>query len=102
MRATRFIGSGSSAAFFELSEHELRDRLESLEDALAGRSNGLKIRHAVRVQRGAELFDRGDRGHIALIILNDEGDLIEIVALLGEVMPEVFERFDIRIHPRDL
>ena len=42
------------------------------------------------------------RWQVALVVLDDVGELVELVTLLGEVLAQVFEAFDVGFHPLHL
>src|SRR5690606_26382503 len=95
-------GASASAAALELVQHELADGLERFEHAHAGTRVRLEIRHARRVQERTQLLDGNDVRQVALVVLDDVRNLVERIALLGEVGAEVVEAFLIGFEALDL
>src|SRR5512138_195056 len=95
-------GQGALAALLELGQDELGDGLQRLEDADAGGRDRLVLGDVPRVEQPAELLDGRDVGQVALVVLDDVGDPVEVVPLLGEVHAQVLDRLDVRLHALDL
>src|SRR5512138_114419 len=95
-------GQGALAALLELGQDELGDGLQRLEDADAGGRDRLVLGDVPRVEQPAELLDRGDVRQVALVVLDHVRDLVEVVALLGEVHSQVLDRLDVGLHALDL
>src|SRR5574341_1303503 len=95
-------GPKQLAALLELGQHELGDRLQRLEDPHAGRCDGLVLRNVPRVEQPVELVDGRDVRKVAFVVLDHVRDLVEVVALLGEVHSQVLDRLDVGLHPLDL
>src|SRR5436309_630393 len=54
------------------------------------------------IQRGLEVLDRGGVREVALVVLDDEGDPGQVVAVLRHVVVQVLHRLDVRFHALDL
>ena len=65
-------------------------------------SNGLEVRHAAGIQRRLHFLHRYDIRQVPLVVLNDIGNLVEIISLLREIDAQIFDALDIRLHALDL
>jgi hypothetical protein len=54
------------------------------------------------IEQVAQLLERGGIGQIALVVLDDVRDLVQVVALLGEVHAQVLDRLHVGFHALDL
>src|SRR5438477_84428 len=79
----------------ELGQDQLGDRLQGIEDALARRRDGRVFGDAGRVEKLSKLLDRCRAGQVALVVLHDVGQPVEVIALLDEVRAQVVKRFDV-------
>ena len=79
-----------------------RDRRERLEHAATRRRHGADRRCAVTVQLALEIFDRGDAADVALVVLHHMRHAGEVTLLLAQVVEQVLETLEVRVHPRDL
>src|SRR5262245_63369147 len=86
----------------EVAQDAARHRLERLKDALADGRAGLEVGRPVRIQQALHLVDRRRVREIALVVLHDARELVEVVALLGEVDAQVVEALDVGLHALDL
>ena len=91
-----------SLSFLKLHDHELGYSFESVEHAHAVGCHGLEIRNASRVQGFSHFVERNYIRQVALVVLDDERQLLEVVALLGEVDPEVLNTLEVGFHALDL
>src|SRR3954452_18298547 len=101
-RSCRTRGVVTLAASLELRQHQLGDRLEGVENADAGRGDRLVLRHVGRIEQLLELVHRGGVGHVPFVVLDDIGNLVEVVTLFLQVVAQVLERLDVRFHALDL
>ena len=85
------------------AQRQLGDLLESLEDARAGEGHGLAV---LETPFGVECvqhhLDGGDIGQIPLVELQDERQLVQVHADLGEVLAEVLQTLHVRLQHRHL
>src|SRR5689334_339325 len=91
-----------SLLLLQLGQDELGDRFEGVEHAGAVHGDRLERRLALEVELTIH-FARVDGGReVALVELHDVGDRLQVVALLFEVLVEIRERLDVRLHARFL
>src|SRR4051812_19509225 len=88
----------AAAALAQFGKYEFRDGLERVEHAVALGRDRFEVGYVRRIQQPAQLFDRRSARQVALVVLDDERDLIERVALLREVRAQILERLDVRFH----
>src|SRR4051794_3857219 len=94
------LGHGSlSLAFLQLDQDLLRDRLQGIEDADARRRHRLEGRLALVVERAIHLFDRYHAREIPLVELQGVGDRRQVEPVLLQVLFQVADRLDVRLHP---
>ena len=63
-------------------------------DAMLGRV----FHFPARVECSLQIFDRRGVGQIALVVLDDEGHLRQVVAVLGHVVVEILHGLEVRFH----
>src|SRR5229473_3858806 len=85
-------------ALFQLREHLPRDFLERFEDADALKCYGLHYRLVFLAELSRERVHRQHVWQVALVQLQDVGNLVEVVAVFFEVGHQVVERFDVGVH----
>ena len=84
-------------------EREARDRLQRLEDPLSEDCARLvALVSAVLVQVGLELLDGEDARQVPLVVLESEGDFVQVQPDLGQVGAEVREAFEVGLPHRAL
>src|SRR5688572_28981336 len=87
--------SGMSA---QRLQDQLADRLECVEHADTGNGDRLILRQTHRIQLTAQLIGRHGTGQIAFVPLQHDGQLRRIVAIISEVLVQVLERGNVRVH----
>ena len=100
----RAAGSPSSTRLLlaKLHQHLLRHGLERVEDAVTRGRGRLERRLALEVQLAVELLGGHRRREVTLVELQDVGNGREVEPVLPEVLLEVLERLDVRVHARFL
>ncbi len=86
----------------KLHKHLFRNVLQRFEDPGSRYCNSLEKRDALRIEEFVHIFDGGDIGQVSLVILDGIRELVEVIALFGEVDPEVLEALDVSLHPLNL
>ena len=92
----------SSAALAQFGQDEFGDRLQCLEDALSRGRDRVEFRHLIGIEKLLKFFEGRHVGQVPLVVLNNVGELIEVVTLLGQIGTQVVERFDIRFEAVNL
>src|SRR3954465_12644344 len=94
------LGHGSlSLALLQLDQDLLRDGLQGIEDADARRRHRLEGRLTLVIQRAVHLFDRYHAREIPLVELQSIGDRRQIEPVLLQILFQVADRLDVRLHP---
>ena len=85
------------ARLLEIHENHLRHGFEAFENARAIGGTSFEIGNfrIPMVEFAAQHFDGERIGHIALIVLNDERNFFDVVAISGEVVEEVVHRDEV-------
>jgi hypothetical protein len=80
----------------------LGDVLERFEDAHAGNRATLEPGHIAGIQKIVHIVQGSNVREIALVVLDRAGELVEFIALLCKVDPQVIKALNIGLHPFDL
>ena len=88
------------ALFAEFVEQHLRDGIERGKDVLSSARDDLEALHALLaiVQNELEIIDWRDVVQVALVVLQDVGNLIDRDILLGQVFLEIAKTLDVFLH----
>ncbi len=89
-------------AAFERREHAGGDQIERLEDALTVHGDGRHGGRALRVQHAVEVLDGQDVGQVALVVLKDDRQPLELAPLFEQVVAQVLEALEVRVRPQAL
>src|ERR1051325_391508 len=81
----------------QVREDQLRDPLQRLLDADAGRRHRLVVRRVQLVDLRVDLRDRQRVRQVAFVVLHDQRDLFDADALTLEVVLEVLQRLHVRV-----
>src|SRR5262249_47129931 len=101
--STAAAAEGRSAAHRpQIAEDYPRHGLERLEDSAPDRRAGLEVGQLARVEQPAHLGERRGVRQVALVVLDHGRELVEVVALVGEVDAQVVEALDVGLHALDL
>src|SRR6266480_567982 len=84
----------------KLVQQNLRNSVQGGENILPGAGDDLETLHSFLpvVQDVIQIIDRSDICQIALVVLQDVGDIVERHVLLGQVVLEIFETLDVLLH----
>src|SRR5512140_590880 len=91
-RACRSASASNGLLLPKLHQHLFRDGFQGVEDAEARRGGRLERRLALEVQLAVELLGGHRRREVALVELEDVGDVLEVEPVLVEVLVKVLER----------
>src|SRR5437867_3764616 len=82
-------------------EYHARDGVEGVEDPVAVDGHGLEVRDlpGPSVEHELHVLDGRDVGEITLVVLNDVGQLIQIVVVLPHVLFQIAEALDVFLQP---
>src|SRR6186713_330020 len=84
----------------EFLEDALGDALERVEHAVAAHRHGREARELLGVELLLQLLDGNDVVHVALVVLHDEGHVLEVEFVLFEVVVKVVETLDVGVVTR--
>src|SRR5512146_833650 len=79
--------------------HQVLPRVRGVGNDLLG---GRVIHGPAGLQGGLEVADRRGVGQIPLVVLDDEGELGQVVPVLAHIVVQVLHRLDVRLHALDL
>src|SRR2546421_6412977 len=93
-------GTAGVTLLAKLVQQSLRNGVQGGENILPGAGNDLETLHSFLpvVQDVVEVIDRGDIWQIAFVVLQDVGNIVERHVLLGQVVLEIFETFNVFLH----
>jgi len=80
----------------------LGDVLECFKDAHAGNRATLEPGNIAGIQKTVHVDQGSNIREIALVVLDRVGELVEFIALLCKIDPQVIEALNIGLHPLDL
>src|SRR5690606_13795409 len=89
----------STSSCFDLLKNEFGDGLQGIKNAFTRDGDGAELRNLSRIELSGELF-HGDRVRkVSLVVLDDEGDRIQVVSVLGQVGPQVLHGLEVGVEP---
>src|SRR6185312_14435086 len=96
------VSWGSALPAPKLGQHRLGNRLQGVEHAGAAGRAGLEFGRLGGIEHLTQLVERRRVRQVALVVLDDVRQLVEVVPLVGQVEAQVVERLDVRLHALDL
>lgn len=97
------VAKPRSGILLQLVEDQFRIGLERIEDSKSRRRYRFEPGRAkAMVQLVLKVFQRDHIGQIPFVVLHDEGNLENVIALLGQVLLEILNALDVGFHTLDL